>query len=466
MERRRLSLRTRLSFVLTGLLAALLLGLAGLWLQGARTGIHEEVEAATRVSEQWLQVIARQSAGNGISADQMLALLQPAGRIRANALEVLDAAGQRLYLSPPPSYKQGRVVPTYFAHLVAPEFAARRIEFGALAVIIHPDPSRSIIDAWDDLCAMAGWALAFLAMLFFASRLALDRALKPLEKLLIALDRTGQGRFDIRLPAPAAPELARLARAYNGMADRLAQAVDENVRLESDQEVARCLQSRLEAERRSIARELHDELAQGITAVRALAGAIVQRSADQPALQAPANSIIGVTGEMQDGVRNILKSLHPKGTSFGARSTAKIDQKFSTTLRPFLESWAQRQPQITLTMALDDELTAVPETQAAALLRVTQEALTNILRHAAARHVSVSLNRIGDWLDLTIRDDGCGLYGAPSAQPGCGFGLAGMRERLADFGGSLALSTPAEGGCQLSARLPAQHQSFCLETET
>ena len=147
MERRRLSLRTRLSFVLTGLLAALLLGLAGLWLQGARTGIHEEVEAATRVSEQWLQVIARQSAGNGISADQMLALLQPAGRIRANALEVLDAAGQRLYLSPPPSYKQGRVVPTYFAHLVAPEFAARRIEFGALAVIIHPDPSRSIIDA-------------------------------------------------------------------------------------------------------------------------------------------------------------------------------------------------------------------------------------------------------------------------------------------------------------------------------
>ena len=229
MERRRLSLRTRLSFVLTGLLAGLLLGLAGLWLQGARTGIHEEVEAATRVSEQWLQVIARQSAASGISADHLLALLQPAGRIRANALEVLDAAGQRLYLSPPPSYKQGRVVPTYFAHLVEPEFAARRIEFGALAVVIHPDPSRSIIDAWDDFCAMAGLALAFLAVLFIASRLALDRALKPLEKLLAALDRTGQGRFDIRLPAPAAPELARLARAYNGMADRLAQAVDENV---------------------------------------------------------------------------------------------------------------------------------------------------------------------------------------------------------------------------------------------
>ena len=457
MERRRLSLRTRLSFVLTGLLAALLIGLAGLWLQGARTGIHEEVEAATRVSEQWLQVIARQSADSGISADHLLALLQPAGRIRANALEVLDARGERLYLSPPPSYKQGRVVPGYFAQLVAPEFAARRIEFGALAVVIHPDPSRSIIDAWDDFCAMAGLALAFLAVLFIASRLALDRALKPLEKLLTALDRTGQGRFDIRLPAPAAPELARLARAYNGMADRLAQAVDENVRLESDQEVARCLQSRLEAERRSIARELHDELAQGITAVRALAGAIVQRSADQPALLAPANSIIGVTGEMQDGVRNILKSL---------RSTAKNDQKISTTLRTFLESWAQRQPQINLTVALADPLSAIPETQAATLLRVTQEALTNILRHAAARHVSVSLRQIGVWLELTICDDGCGLDGAPSVQAGCGFGLSGMRERLADFGGSLTFQTPAGGGCQLCARLPAAHHSPCLEVET
>lgn len=457
MERRRLSLRTRLSFVLTGLLAALLLGLAGLWLQGARTGIHEEVEAATRVSEQWLQVIARQSAASGISADQLLALLQPAGRIRANALEVFDAAGLRLYRSPPPGYKQGRVVPGYFAQLVEPVFAARRIEFGALAVVIHPDPSRSIIDAWDDLCAMAGWALAFLALLFFVSRQALDRALKPLEKLLAALDRTGQGRFDIRLPAPAAPELARLARAYNGMADRLAQAVDENVRLESDQEVARCLQIRLEAERRNIARELHDELAQGITAVRALAGAIVQRSADQPALQAPANSIIGVTGEMQDGVRNILKSL---------RSTAKNEQKISATLRPFLESWAQRQPQITLTMVLDDELFALPETQTLALLRVTQEALTNILRHAAARHVSISLSQIGDWLELNICDDGCGLHGAPSAQAGCGFGLTGMRERLADFGGSLVFSSPVGGGCQLSARLPAAHHATCLELES
>jgi two-component system sensor histidine kinase UhpB len=126
-----------------------------------------------------------------------------------------------------------------------------------------------------------------------------------------ALDRTGRGRFDIRLPVFATPELARLSRAFNGMANRLRAAVDDNVRLETAHEVAEQMQARLQAERQSIARELHDELAQGITAVRALAGAIVQRAPDVPALHIPAQSIVAVTGEMQDGVRNILQRLRP-----------------------------------------------------------------------------------------------------------------------------------------------------------
>jgi two-component system sensor histidine kinase UhpB len=151
------------------------------------------------------------------------------------------------------------------------------------------------------------------------------------------------------------------------------------------------------------------------------------------------------------------------GDSSGLRSTAKIEQKIAATLRPFLQSWAQRQPQIILSVAFAESLPGVPASHAAALLRVTQEALTNILRHAAARHVSVSLQLIGEWLELSIGDDGCGLHGAASAQAGCGFGLTGMRERLADFGGSLVFSTPPGGGCQLSARLPTARHPTSLE---
>jgi hypothetical protein len=92
----RLNLHTRISLVLTGLAASLLLVLAGIWLQGARTGIHEEVEAASRVSEQWLSALTveMQTVPAAALADRVLGIVKPLGRIRANALEVFAADGR------------------------------------------------------------------------------------------------------------------------------------------------------------------------------------------------------------------------------------------------------------------------------------------------------------------------------------------------------------------------------------
>lgn len=440
---RRLSLHTRIGLVLTALAASLLLVLAGVWLHGARQGIHEEVEAASRVSQQWLGALAAQLPAAG--AEQVLAVVRPLGRIRANELQVIDADGRLLYRSPPPTYKAGRHVPDWFAGLLRPSFVPRTLPVGDLRLVLVPDASRSIIDAWDDLLAMAGWALALLGALFAASRWALDRALQPLEQVMQALDRTGRGRFDTRLPIFPTPELARLSGAFNGMADRLQAAVDDNVRLETEQELAQRLQARLEDERRLIARELHDELAQGITAVRALAGAIVQRSSEQPALAAPAQSIVAVTGEMQDGVKAILQRLRrqPDGGLGGA-------------LEQLLAAWRQQHPDIALqaTLALGTAPLAEPLAQTA--LRIVQEGLTNVVRHAAASRVELQVARHNGQLQVSLADNGCGRGrdGRPSAAAGCGFGLAGMAERVGDLGGSLEFTTPAGGGFALCARLP------------
>ncbi|MDP3439938.1 MAG: histidine kinase, partial [Azonexus sp.] len=162
-----LSLHNRISLVLTGLAASLLLALAGLWLQGARAGIHEEIEAASRVSEQWLKALTAemQILPPQILTERVLGIVQPLGRIRANALEVFTADGQLRYRSPPPIYKAGRVAPDWFAGLLAPAFAVRSFEVGGLRLVLTPDASRSVIDAWDDLCAMAIWALLLLAVL-------------------------------------------------------------------------------------------------------------------------------------------------------------------------------------------------------------------------------------------------------------------------------------------------------------
>jgi len=437
----RLSLHTRISLVLTGLAASLLLVLAGVWLQGAREGAHEEVEAASRVSEQWLKALLGEF--HDAPAERLVAVVRPLGRIRANELQVIAADGSVLYRSPPPTYKAGRSVPGWFAALLDQEFPPRSLVVGEVRIVLQPDASRAVIDAWDDLLGMAGWAVALLGLLFIATHRALDYALRPLGHVMQALDRTGNGRFDTRLPVFATPELGRLSRAFNGMADRLTAAVNDNVRLETEQELAHRMQARLEDERRLIARELHDELAQGITAVRALAGAIVQRTGEQPALFSPAQSIVAVTGEMQQGVKAILQRLHPL-------SGAGLD----SALEHLLAAWRLQHEAIELRATLALGPAIVADEQAQAIVRIVQEGLTNVVRHADASRVDLEISRLEGSLQLRLADNGRGRDGKPSAQAGCGFGLAGMAERVAALGGQLTFTTPSGGGFCLVARLP------------
>ncbi|WP_025916069.1 ATP-binding protein [Herminiimonas sp. CN] len=447
----RLTLHTRLSLLLTAVVASLMLVLGGLWLSNTRDSIHEEVEAATRVCEQWLNVLAGEARAVPSAGDRLLADIKAVGRIRANALEVIDGTGQRIYLSPQPTYKAGRASPAWFARITEPVFVQRRIAAGSLTLILTPDPSRAGLDAWDSLSTMAAWACALLASLFTAARWALNRALHPLDQIKAALERTGLGRFDTRLPVYASRDLNRLATAFNGMADRLNEAVNDNVRLDSERELSRLLQARLEAERRSIAQELHDELAQGITAVRALAGAIVQRTTEHPALHAHAQSIIAVTNQIQEGIRHILQRLRPLGND----AATDLQQ----ALQHYLELWQQHYPDLTLHADIRTGTLQVGDALALAVLRIIQEGLTNVVRHAAAAQVQLTLHTRqqadGEWLELTLADNGRGLCGTASGNAGCGFGLTGMRERVAALQGELSIASMAGGGTCLRARLPA-----------
>ncbi|HJU70646.1 MAG TPA: ATP-binding protein [Paucimonas sp.] len=448
-----MSLHTRISLLLTAVVASLMLALGGLWLSSTRDSIHEEIEAATRVCEQWLNVLAGEvrTAPSAAARERLLADIKAVGRIRANALEVIDSTGRRVYLSPQPTYKAGRASPAWFARITEPVSVQRRISAGSLTLILTPDSSRSSLDAWDNLFAMTAWACALLASLFIATRWALNRALHPLDQIKAALECTGRGRFDTRLPVYASRDLNRLATAFNGMADRLNEAVNDNVRLDSERELALLLQARLEAERRTIARELHDELAQGITAVRALSGAIVQRTTEHPALHGHAQSIIAVTNQIQEGIRRILQRLRPLGDN----AFTDLEQ----ALQHYLELWQQHYPELALHADIHTGAMQVGDELALTVLRIIQEGLTNVVRHAAAAQVRLTLHSVqqadGEWLELTLADNGRGLSGKASGNTGCGFGLTGMRERVAALQGELSIVSMAGGGTCLRARLPA-----------
>ncbi|MDX5409282.1 MAG: histidine kinase, partial [Thauera sp.] len=143
--RRPPSLYGRLSLVLTVLIAVMMTIGAGVWMRETRQAIHEEVEAATRVAEQWLKVLIPETlADQGPAArERLLNHLAAVGRIRANRLEVFAADGRRLHVSPESPYKAGRHAPEWFAGWIAPEVAPRRLEADGLSVVLTPDTSRA-----------------------------------------------------------------------------------------------------------------------------------------------------------------------------------------------------------------------------------------------------------------------------------------------------------------------------------
>ncbi len=430
----------------------MMLVLGGLWLATTRASIHEEIEAAARVCQQWLDVLASEArhAPSPLANQRLLNHIKAAGRIRANAIEIIDATGQLVYQSPQPLYKAGRASPAWFAHLTEPVFAQRRINAGTFTLIITPDSSRAGLDAWDNLCSILVWMGMLLVVLFLAVRWALNRALHPLDQIRSALECTGQGCFDTRLPPYASPDLNRLAHAFNGMADRLNEAVQDNVRLECARALAQQLQDRLEAERHSIAQELHDELAQGITAVRAMAGAIVQRASAIPTLKDYAQNIIAVTNQIQDGIRHILHRLR----SFGTDKGISLNQ----ALQRYLQLWRQYYPDLALQVEHFSEPLQVEDELALTVIRLVQEGLTNVVRHACATQVQLQLHcthqEDNPWLELTLTDNGRGLEDNHANHPGCGLGLIGMRERVVALRGELSISSIPGGGVCLHARFP------------
>ena len=463
------SLHARVGLILTTAIVIALGLAAALWLVATRQSINEEVTAARRVAEQWMEVvIARLPDDDAAAIQTLLPQIAAVGRLRANSLTLSDAAGAIHYRSPTSTWKPGRAAPRWFAALIEPAVEARRFTVAGWRIDLEPDTSRAALDAWDTLRTASGWALALLLLVWFGTRFALRRAFAPLAQIDAALRRGAEGRFDQRLPEYSEHELDHIAHSFNQLAETLDESRVRNRQLEQEQHLAQTVQARLEEERRTIAAELHDELGQAITAVRAITGAIRQRTEEQPEplllrvlrdthdlkpsrdthdpvrenLIRDTHVILTLTRQMQDGVDAILRRLRdPGGTAC---------EHLERMIEDYCGQWALRHPGIVIDCAatapgrIDDAL-------ALAIFRVLQESLTNVARHAGAKHVTVRLGLAGGTIELCVQDDGQGI--AAPAGP-ARFGMTGMRERVARHQGELRIEPAPGGGTRVCARLP------------
>ena len=265
----------------------------------------------------------------------------------------------------------------------------------------------------------------------------LRRAFAPLGHLAKRMEMVDLLRPGQRLQVLRHDEVGRVVVAFNRMLDRLEQ---------ERQESARRVLAAQEAERVGIARDLHDEVGQVLTGVLLQLNSIAETA---PEHRADLDEARQSVRRALDEVRRISSELRPEmlehlglvsaltelATTFARVAGVRVDRDFATSL-----------PKI------------APEVELA-VYRIAQESLTNIVRHAEASRVTITLDSSHDSVVLRVVDDGRG-FGADPVEHG---GLRSMRERALLVGGALAIKDAPEGGVEIRLEVPATEVVPALE---
>jgi PAS domain S-box-containing protein len=201
------------------------------------------------------------------------------------------------------------------------------------------------------------------------------------------------------------------------------------------------LQSVVEAERKHVAREVHDELGQILTALRMETSLLQRELAGNDKAQERIGEMRLLTESMFKTVRSIAGSLRPSTLDLGLVSAIEW------LAEDFEKRW-----KIECVLDIDPREIAASDAYATTVFRVIQESLTNVARHANASRVSIWLRQSADRMRLEVRDNGCGLPDDNSRLGG--FGLIGMKERVVELGGALTLQSQAGQGVGILIDLP------------
>jgi two-component system sensor histidine kinase UhpB len=271
---------------------------------------------------------------------------------------------------------------------------------------------------------------AGLAAMLAVDLLLLRRTFGPLRRLaavMTEVDPTQPGRR-ADPPPGAGQEVVTLAEALNAMLDRV-----ETERRES----ARRALAATEAERARIARELHDEIGQTLTAIALQAERAAAREGSSALAEIAAHA-----SRSLDDVRRIARELRPEA----------LDDLGLVNALSALCSRVDGQGGLRVERRLAWQIPRLTDEVELVVYRIAQEALTNVLRHAAASRATVVLEVQPTALVLSVRDDGRGL-GASERRGG----LEGMRERAMLIGAQFSVHPSAPTGTEVVLRVPVDH---------
>lgn len=579
-----MSLRFRLNLLITTLLLLFMLVVAYTMIKGTKTSIQEGVEASTRVTVQLLDTVILSSTLNpdwGYTHDVMERFLQHLGHVRGNEITLYDIHDRLIYKSPPSKFRTTESIPQWFSELLAPteKTVTRFIRYGKL--VVAPNPSGATREAWSRMSNLLFIGVIFFVVLNVIVYWMLGWWLRPLQPMLKAINKMGQGDLTTRLPNFNLPEFNKIAQNFNSMGESLQTSSAENRRLaliaqqtadammihdlnsnitfwnsaaqkifgyapadiigksasiltpknqendlvqnmraihdgrsvenhdtqrvtrdgrvidvsisaaplidpltkeiigdicsmrditerklaeqaekklEENRQVTHLIQRHIEDERRSLARELHDELGQYVTAIKTFAVGIANKAKAAtinkannaqppdllPAIESNAQTIVAAANHIYDGMHNIIRQLRP-----GSLDNLGLAE----TLLDAVNSWQAQNPNIAISLKLAGNLDALGEVININIYRIVQESINNVLKHAEAKKIEIKLSLKTDVLELVIKDDGKGMDISLVDQTNH-FGLLGMRERVEGLRGSFNVKSKANTGTAININIP------------
>jgi two-component system sensor histidine kinase UhpB len=444
------SLRAQLliTLVLIGFIAALFTGAVTILQARKSTGI--EIAASTRLAEAFVRETIRLMPQD-VPPDRFLTALPLQLRLpRHVRISVKDAAGQAIVsrgVNGSDREESHAPAPAWFAALIGSTAETREVPIVVKGerigtVLLVSEPRDEIGEVWENTAALASVAVPLGLVVIGFIYVLFGRVLDPLTALAGGLTDLEQRNYKVRLARPGPQELAAITERFNALAQALDAARDENARL------TRRLITAQDDERRRMALDLHDEVGPSLFGLKAAATSIATVTREPAAashVHARVREMLAIIDHLQVLNRSLLNRLRPM--ALGHIPVAELVTRL-------VRERAQQNPQIAITFSAGQLRHRYGDSVDLTIYRCTQEALTNAIRHAEARSVTVTLGETTEdaahHLLLTVEDDGRGLApGAPA-----GFGISGMRERVQALGGRFVLERAAAGGLRVRIAIP------------
>ena len=423
-----MSLKYRLLIYINSLLLiAVLIGLAAI-ITSTQKNVRQEI-----LSTQSLAIFAIE---NGIKKNPEIYLFQEQGETfglsNLNALRHLNIQfydQENQLRDQTSSYlSKTNLPPVWFISLMenfSSVMAEKRIDiklrgqdFGT--ILINPEPMYEYSEIWQQIKSGFLVILLFFGLVNTMILVVFYHTLKPINAIIDGFQRLEDEDYQARISKTNIRELDIIGQKFNGTVKKLKESNIKIHKLSQD------LINIQEQEKKDLARNLHDELGQSLTAIQAEAASI-KKSKNEESRNSAVDSIIAISKTMMLSTRELIKKL-----SLGILE----EMGFEIAIGDLVNSWAKRNPKVNMTYVFDKQLIGlIPRPFEGHIYRIIQEALTNITKHANAKktNISLSLQKKKNLFEISISNDGL----KKQSNANNGIGLLGMKERVNQMGGTI-----------------------------